>query len=170
MKRQVNSAFSLLELLVVLALLGISLSLAIPAYSALKQRSEHVTLRDQLHASINHARLQAVLRQTSAALCGSPDGLTCHNDWNQGWRIYLLNSPEQSLHTQQIDTPSAAIRLAGFDKRLRFHSNGTSPTSNGRFFQCQGEEIVWQLIINRQGRVRQASPTENQAEAHRCQQ
>ncbi|MBL0950818.1 MAG: prepilin-type N-terminal cleavage/methylation domain-containing protein, partial [Pseudomonas sp.] len=53
MKRQVNSAFSLLELLVVLALLGISLSLAIPAYSALKQRSEHVTLRDQLHASIN---------------------------------------------------------------------------------------------------------------------
>ena len=169
MKRNIHSAFSLPELLVVFALLSISLCLGIPAYSAFKQRSEHVALRDQLHASINHARLQAVLRQTGAALCGSRDGLNCHNDWSQGWRIYLLDSPEQSLHIQQNGTPSAAIRWAGFNKRLHFHSNGTSPTSNGRFFQCKGEEIAWQLVVNRQGRVRQASPIENQREAYRCQ-
>lgn len=170
MKKRLCFAFSLLELLIVLLLLGVSLAIAMPVYSALKQQSENASLRDQLHASINHARLQAVLRQTSVALCASPDGLTCRNDWNQGWRIYLLNSPEQNLHIQQIGAPSAAIRWAGFNKQLRFHSNGTSPTSNGRFFQCKGEKIAWQLVINRQGRVRQASHIENKTEAYRCQQ
>lgn len=170
MKLRAHSAFSLLELLITLVLISIGLSMAIPTYSALKQKSEHVALRDQLHASLNHARLQAVLRRTTVGLCGSPDGLTCRNDWSQGWRIYLLNNPEQNLHIQQIGAPSATIRWAGFDKQLRFHSNGTSPTSNGRFFQCKGEKIAWQLVINRQGRVRQASRAENQEEAHRCQQ
>ncbi|ATH83481.1 pilus assembly protein FimT [Ectopseudomonas mendocina] len=169
MKRRAHSAFSLLELLITLALLSIGLSIAIPAYSALKQKSEHAALRDQLHASLNHARLQAVLRRTTVGLCGSPDGLTCRNDWSQGWRIYLLNNPEQNLQIQQFDK-SSTLRWAGFDKRLRFHDNGTTPTSNGRFFQCKEEQISWQLVINRQGRVRQASRAENQEEAHRCQQ
>lgn len=169
MKRRPHSAFSLLELLIVLAVCSIGLSIAIPAYSALKQKNQHVVVRDQLHASLNHARLQAVLRRSTVGLCGSPDGISCRNDWSQGWRMYLLNTPEQSLHIQQLDK-SSALRWAGFDQRLHFHNNGTSPTSNGRFFQCRGNQIAWQLVINRQGRVRHTSNAENQAEAHRCQQ
>ncbi|WP_457980107.1 GspH/FimT family pseudopilin [Ectopseudomonas composti] len=169
MKRRAHSAFSFLELLLVLVVSSIGLSIAIPAYSALKQKNQHVALRDQLHASLNHARLQAVLRRSTVGLCGSPDGLTCRNDWSQGWRIYLLNTPEQNLQIQQLDK-SSALRWAGFDRRLHFHSNGTSPISNGRFFQCRGEQISWQLVINRQGRVRHATHAEDQAEAHRCRQ
>lgn len=168
MKRLTQLAFSLYELLVTLALFSIGISLAIPSLSALQQKSEREALRNHLHASLNHARLQAVLNKTSVELCGSRDGAICSRDWSQGWRIQFMHAPDQVLQIQQHRS-STPLYWAGFDSRIRFHANGTSPSSNGRFFQCKGKEIAWQLILNRQGRVRLASHQENLAEAHRCQ-
>lgn len=169
MKQRTNLAFTLHELLTTLALICIGLSMALPAYSALKQKSEQEAVRNQLHASLNYARLQAILQRTTVELCGTANGLTCDNNWGQGWRVHLRKTPEQAMQIQQLSF-TTQLRWAGFDKRIRFHTNGTSPTSNGRFFQCQSESVAWQLIINRQGRVRHASHIENLAEAYRCRQ
>lgn len=168
MKRSSQSAYSLYELLVALALVSIGTSIAIPSLAALQQKSEREALRNHLHASLHHARLQAVLHKTSVELCGSRDGLTCGRDWSQGWRMQLLHTPDQVLQIQQHRSRTP-LRWAGFDSRIRFHANGTSPSSNGRFFQCKGNAMAWQLILNRQGRVRLANPLENLEEAHRCQ-
>lgn len=167
MKQRAQLAFSLYELLVALALVSIGTSMAVPALSALQQKSEREALRNHLHASLHYARLQAVLRRTSVELCGSLNGATCGRDWSQGWRMQFTRTPEQVLQIQQHRS-STPLYWAGFDPRIRFHANGTSPASNGRFFQCKGKEIAWQLILNRQGRVRLASTAENLAEAHRC--
>ncbi|MGA4319497.1 GspH/FimT family pseudopilin [Ectopseudomonas hydrolytica] len=167
MKQRTQLAFSLYELLVALALFSISISIALPSFSALRERNEREALRNHLHASVNHARLQAILRKTSVELCGSLDGTTCSRDWTQGWRMQLMRTPEQVLQIQQHRS-SSRLYWSGFDTRIRFHANGTSPTSNGRFFQCKGKEIAWQLVLNRQGRLRLASTAENLAEAHRC--
>ena len=168
MKRSSQSALSLYELLVALALVSIATSIAIPSLAALQQKSEREALRNHLHASLHHARLQAVLHRTSVELCGSRDGVTCGSDWGQGWRIQLMHTPDQALQIQQHRSRTP-LRWAGFDSRIRFHANGTSPSSNGRFFQCKGNVVAWQLILNRQGRVRLANPLENLEEAHRCQ-
>ena len=168
MKRSSQSAYSLLELLVALALLSIGTSIALPSLAALQQKGEREALRNQLHASLHHARLQALLHKTSVELCGSRDGATCGTDWSQGWRMQLLHTPDQALQIQQHRSRTP-LRWAGFDSRIRFHANGTSPSSNGRFFQCKGKAMAWQLILNRQGRVRLATPLENLEEAHRCQ-
>jgi type IV fimbrial biogenesis protein FimT len=167
MKRPTQSAFSLYDLLIVLALASIGASLTIPAFAALQQKNEREALRNHLHASLNHARLQAILNKTSVELCGSLDGTTCSRDWSQGWRMHFMNTPEHVVLIQQHRS-SATLKWAGFDSRIRFHANGTSPSSNGRFFQCNGNDIAWQLILNRQGRVRLASHRENLEEAHRC--
>ncbi|GIZ11456.1 GspH/FimT family pseudopilin [Pseudomonas sp. NCCP-436] len=167
MKGRFQDALSLTELLVTLAIFSAGLAIAVPAYSTLKLQSQHNALREQLHASLNHARLQAVLRRTNVRLCGSADGLTCDNNWSRGWRIYLPGKTEQTLQIQRFET-SSTLRWSGFESSLNFYSNGTTPTGNGRFFQCRDSEISWQLIINRQGRVRQARHAENKAEAHRC--
>ncbi|CAM2940116.1 Tfp pilus assembly protein FimT-like protein [Ectopseudomonas mendocina] len=167
MKILTQSAFSLYDLLIVLALASVGISVAVPSLAALQQKSERDTLRNHLHVSLNHARLQAILNNTSVELCGSIDGATCSQDWSQGWRMHVMNTPEHVVLIQQ-HRGSATLKWAGFDSRIRFHSNGTSPSSNGRFFQCKGNDIAWQLILNRQGRVRLASPQEDLAEAHRC--
>ena len=56
MKRSSQSAFSLYELLVALALVSIGTSIAIPSLAALQQKSEREALRNHLHASLHHAR------------------------------------------------------------------------------------------------------------------
>lgn len=168
MKLPTQLAFSLYELLVVLVLLSIGASLAVPSLLALQQKSEREALCNHLRASLSHARLQAVVHKTSVELCGSHDGATCGHDWSQGWRMQLMNAPEHIMLIQQHRS-STPLRWVGFDSRIRFHANGTSPSSNGRFFQCKGTEIAWQLILNRQGRVRLASHQENLTQVHRCQ-
>jgi len=141
MKRSSQSAFSLYELLVALALISIGTSLAIPSLAALQQKSEREALRNHLHASLHHARLQAVLHKTSVELCGSHDGANCGRDWSQGWRMQFMNAPEHIMLIQQHRS-STPLRWVGFDSRIRFHANGTSPSSNGRFFQCKGKAMA----------------------------
>ncbi|WP_119694671.1 GspH/FimT family pseudopilin [Ectopseudomonas oleovorans] len=167
MKQNRQHAFTLYELLIALAVMSIGMTMALPALSSLKQHSEREALRNHLHASIDHARLQAVLNKTTVELCGSRDGLNCSRDWSRGWRIQLYHSPAHTLLVQKNRT-SQPLQWAGFDQRIRFYANGTSPSSNGRFFQCRNSTVAWQLILNRQGRARIARADENLAEGHRC--
>ncbi len=62
----------------------------------------------------------------------------------------------------------SSLQWAGFDKTIRFHPNGTSPTSNGRFYLCYRGGVAWQLILNRQGRVRPGTQKENNNLAAKC--
>lgn len=161
-------AFTLLELLIVLALLGLAIGIAMPSLSALQQKSHQQTLRDNINASLAQARLQAILRRTTVEMCGTFDGEACHDNWTNGWRWHAQSSPEQPL--QIIQTPGKEPIYwtgAGFDQRIRFFPNGTT-ANNGRFFQCREQQLSWQLVINRQGRVRTGTTTENSEEAYRC--
>ncbi|HEY1029358.1 MAG TPA: GspH/FimT family pseudopilin [Pseudomonas sp.] len=166
-KQNQQWAFSLYELMIVLSVMSICMAIALPGLSTLKQYSERAVLRNHLHDAIDHARQQAILNRTTVELCGSRDGLTCGRDWSLGWRIQLHDDPQHTLLVQQHRTDQA-LHWAGFDPRIRFHANGMSPSSNGRFFQCSKSEIAWQLILNRQGRLRTARAEENLAQRHRC--
>jgi type IV fimbrial biogenesis protein FimT len=83
--------FSLLELMVVLALALVLTALAVPSYQGLMQRwalsREAQTLVDDLR----HARAQALARGQPVSICPSIDGLACaaHADWGRGWMIFL---------------------------------------------------------------------------------
>lgn len=161
-------AFSLHELLIVLSILGITMSIAIPAFSSLQQKSQQLALRDSINASLHQARLQAILNRTTVEMCGTFDGDTCHDSWTNGWRWYAQSSPEQPLQIIQTSGSEPIYWSgAGFDKRIRFFPNGTT-SNNGRFFQCREQQPSWQLVINRQGRVRLSTAAENTGEEYRC--
>lgn len=160
-------AFSLPEVLVTLALLGTGLSIATPALSELLERNQQLALRDSLHASLQQARAQSILQRYSVEICGSSDGLRCQNDWSYGWLVRRNEGSQNPLEHIKL-APGTNLRWSGFDKTIRFHANGTSPTGNGRFYQCHNGKIRWQLIINRQGRVRHSSEAENASSVAKC--
>ena len=54
---------------------------------------------------------------------------------------------------------------------VQFLDFGLTPqdtASNGRFFMCRDGAIDWQLVLNRQGRLRRSSTQENREQDHRC--
>jgi prepilin-type N-terminal cleavage/methylation domain-containing protein len=74
-------AFTILELIVVLTIIGIVMGLAVPAYSRLAPRLRIFTARQQLLADLRHAHGQAAARRTTVEVAFSPslyviDGLT----------------------------------------------------------------------------------------------
>jgi len=83
--------FSLLELMVVLALASVLATLAIPSYQALLQRWALRTEAQALVDDLRHARAQALSRGQSVSICPSVDGRMCaaHADWGHGWLIFL---------------------------------------------------------------------------------
>lgn len=162
-----QKAISLAELLIATVLLAILVHLALPALFKLQQQQRNQAAFDALSSLIYHARTQALRQRRSMLLCPSPDGIRCSSDWGQPWLLRAAAGGE-ALNYSAPFMGKARLGWQGFSDAIRFHSNGTSPTSNGRFYFCLDQEVTHQLILNRQGRLRRATPEENRQEQARC--
>lgn len=150
-----QSAFTVFELLTCIALLAIVLAIAVPAMAQMVQNHRDTALRHQLTALLQSARAQAIMQKHVRTVCGSNDGINCTGHWGHNW---LLVSHNNEL-IQQVQVPqSSAICWNGFNKNIKYHSNGTSPTSNGRFAVCRNGVSKGTLVLNRQGRLRVVWP------------
>lgn len=166
-----QQGFTLVELLIIVAILAIAAQMAIPAWQAFIENNRSQALMHALENAIHQARAQAITRRIPMELCGSQNGLECTTRWSQGWIIRPLSNAGSELPPEQVvnlDTNPLQVQWAGFQPRLIFHANGYSTASNGRFFLCRDHAIDWQLVLNRQGRLRRASEQENREQDHRC--
>ncbi|WP_230125146.1 GspH/FimT family pseudopilin [Pseudomonas sp. Bi70] len=155
MNRDQQRAVGLVELLVAVVLLSILISMAIPAFARFQESKRQETTRDLLASHIQQTRTSAVLSGRPHELCGSSDGETCDGSWDRYWLITALGDPPDMI--QQHPAPSQKLCWKGFARdTLRFQPNGTSPSSNGSFSICASDGPAWQLILNRQGRLRKA--------------
>jgi type IV fimbrial biogenesis protein FimT len=155
MDRNQQKALSLVELLLVLALLGILFTFAAPTFGKLLQDNRDEALRNLLRNQLQQTRVQAIMTNHQHWLCGSSDGTTCNGDWASHWLTVNANT-SQVLQVYQLPTGNG-LCWRGFGKDIKFQPNGTTPVSNGRFRLCRDGKTIWSLTINRQGRVRDSS-------------
>lgn len=153
MNRDQQKAFNLVELLVTLTLLGILISLALPAFGRFQESKRLESARDLLASHIQQTRARAVTLGRSHELCGSSDGEVCDGDWGGFWLITTV-SPEPIVLHQQAAPTRDVCRVGFGNDRVRFHPNGTSWMSNGTFSICNPNGPHQQLILNRQGRLK----------------
>lgn len=150
-------AMTLVELLTVVSVLGIVLTLGVPAMESLLHSNRERTLLDQLLAHHHLARSHAASTLRDTELCGSSDLRKCDGDWSKNWLVREISTNE--VLAQYNLLPSQRLEWRGFDKSLLYRGNGTTPRSNGRFTLCRKDRSVWELVINRQGRVRYVTPS-----------
>ena len=159
MFRQNHHAFTLVELLITLSLISILGLIATPNLTHLFEQNRIYALRDQLKAHLHLARVNSVFHNRDIELCGSSDGKLCDDQWQRGWIVRFVSN-NQIIHQIQLSSQDR-IAWAGASHKIRFHSNGTSPLGNGRFYICdKNQAVALQIVINRQGRVRQTSGLE----------
>jgi len=163
MHRLHSRGFSLAELLVTLCIVAVLASLAAPSLNRYVQRSHQDNLRHSLTSHLRAARSEAIARVRRIELCGSSSGQHCDSAWEKGWlirdpatntrlRYSPLNSPEQ------LTWAGASVA----SQSITYQANGTTASNNGRFILCTAQKrVAWQLIINRQGRVRHNDGLEN---------
>jgi type IV fimbrial biogenesis protein FimT len=166
-----QQGFSLVELLMGLAIGAIVLSLVSPALATLKESNQRQQAAESLISGIRNARSQAITRNQSVVIHGI-DG-----DWSQGWRIILDVSgkgAEDSSNPLLVEHASdGQVPIVGnwfVSRYIRFSSLG-QPLMPGRAFQagklhiCSTREPVsqLQLVLAATGRVRLTSEKAEQA-------
>jgi len=86
---RLQRGFTLLELMVTLAVAAIVFSFAVPGFQQMVQRNRVITYTNNFIATVNYARSEAIRRASPVSICASADGTTCNGTWSQGWIVFV---------------------------------------------------------------------------------
>lgn len=157
-----HSGFTLAELLVVLAVAGVSLALGVPAMGATISRIRTDTTFNSATTAFAYARLSAITRRTAMVACPSSDGVECRadGDWSTGWivRIDPRDAHRGDPVLRRFDAPGRDVRMYSSKGRpfARFLANGSSHGSNLTLTVCDAStrERLGAVVLNNSGRAR----------------
>ena len=102
-----QSGFTLIELMVTMAVLAILAVVAVPAMTMLINGNRLSGMNDELTASVQLARSEAIRRNAPVTVCGSADGTTCAavTDWNR----WIVLGRDNATATNQVIRDNDAI-------------------------------------------------------------
>ncbi|WP_006788250.1 GspH/FimT family pseudopilin [Thiorhodospira sibirica] len=95
-----TNGFTLVELMVTVAVAAILLTVAIPGFDALMQEQRAATQSNHLLTALNLARSEAVKRGARVSACPSSNGTACSgSDWTVGWMVYTDTATTDTTST-----------------------------------------------------------------------
>lgn len=115
------SGATLLELIVVLAVSGILLGIAIPGFAAFSSNSRLASTTNSMVSSLHLARSEAIKRRARAVLCPSSSGTDCavSGGWHQGWVLFHDANNNAALD----DGETVMLTQAGMPEGFRLTGN-----------------------------------------------
>ena len=166
MQESRNRGYTLLQLVVVMALICILASAGLPAFQNLLERQRLATTIHRLSTQLALARNSAISSSVPVSACPSLGDGSCRNDsdWSRGWIVY--RDPDRqgqpadaaSILSQESEPASGSMTLLSSRGRraIRFLADGRSSGSNLTIRICGHGRLLAEVVVNNVGRVRSA--------------
>jgi type IV fimbrial biogenesis protein FimT len=129
--------FTLIELMVTLAILAIVLTVAIPNFSSFQASSRLSAQANDLVTVLNYARVEALKRGSRVSVCKSSSGTSCATggNWEQGWIVVNVGDGAVLKRHMALSTGYTLVGSANIADLVTFTSTG-APLQNGTFSLC----------------------------------
>jgi type IV fimbrial biogenesis protein FimT len=166
-KQPKMTGFTLIELMITLVVAVILLSIAAPSFVDIIKNNRLTTQINELSASLNLSRSEAIKRSITITVCKSNDQASCSGNWHDGWIVF-----EDANDNGTVDSGETIIRvhpaitsgntLTSSKNRITYNSNGFAIGYNSIFRLCddRGASSVKGLVISNSGRIRVAKSAE----------
>lgn len=176
-----QGGFTLIELMVVLAILAVLLMVAAPSFQDSIRRNRLQSTLSDVASMLSFARSEAVTRGAPVSACASADGAACAGtNWEDGWIVFLddgagaggvaqdglLNGSELPLRIGEEGPNEVTLRTRNFPEasRVTFTATGRlDQNTDGTFVICdvRGVSHARGLVLNVSGQTRFATPDPN---------
>jgi len=167
MKRR---GFTLVELLVVLAVGSILLAIAVPGYAFMVNANRLAAVSNDLVTALHLARSEAIKRGTRVTVCKTGDAMAvspaCSTtaNWQDGWLVFVdggtrgvIDSDDTLLWTRAQIAAGTIDPGSNFSRFVSYLASGVSQGSgnfaNGTLRICLASNQR-DIIINNTGRIR----------------
>lgn len=165
------SGFTLIELMVVIALLAILLALAAPNFSSLVKSSRVSSLGNEFVLGVSYARSEAIARNKCVTMCVAEDitaaSLKCKPagpEWNSGWIIFSNPKCDSAADDTTAELLKAYVGDAGgpsltgtaTPNKILFDSRGRADLSSPASLRVSppGEAATKMVCVDMIGRAR----------------
>lgn len=166
-----HSGFTLIELMIVLAVAAIVLTLGVPSFQGIIERNGLAVQVNDFISSLNYARSEAVKRKQNVVVCRSDtttNPLNCNTgtSYDDGWLIYIDFDRDNSFDvgTDEIVWTHDALKqdmqfygTGNIANRIAFSAKGRSVDAiTGSFILCKNNDPTKArvLVVSNTGRAR----------------
>jgi type IV fimbrial biogenesis protein FimT len=134
--------------MIAITIFGILLMIAVPSFRDAALGSRLSAIANNLLASVQLARSEAIKRNEVITLCASADGASCASSggWEQGWAV--LDASASLIQRQQALPLELKVTQAGGTSDLSFQPIGVGATA-ATFTVCRDSPVGTQeRVVN----------------------
>tara|TARA_R110002049_G_scaffold255471_2_gene431026 strand:+ start:285 stop:839 length:555 start_codon:yes stop_codon:yes gene_type:complete len=157
--------FTLIELMVVISIIAILASLAVPSFTDVIRRQKVTGEANVLFSLIYLARSEAIKRNSIVTICKSNNAAQCGGTWSDGWIVFQDDDKDGSRDAGETLISSGTIghgyqlswTAFGSNNYIRFSQNGLTLSQNGTFKLCPADNVTKYaraVVISKTARVR----------------
>ncbi len=165
-KIRTNGGFTLLELLIAVAIMAIVFGFGIPSLRGITATNRLAAGVNAISGSLAYARSEAIRQNQHVVVCQSENGRTCrrNGDWREGWLVFVDRNRNRQVdgdetilqhHTGIPSRLGVVYRAFGSKHYLAYRPSGATKT-NGTFTICDQSDNHYAraVILIKSGRVR----------------
>ena len=162
-----TKGFSLLELLITLAIAAILLGISLPSFNKIIERNQIAADMNSLHNVFHFARSTAIAKKQKIHICGSNSQSTCDKFWTQNILVFIDENDDKKpdvdeiIHIRPFNLRNGQYksRMSSGVSHTRFLTDGRA-SGGGTVIYCPNDSVASKyrrMTWNRLGRVYRGS-------------